>query len=58
MGAWMPQIVRDMYPPGTPYWRIGLLSAIPSLVHHRRDPAMVAAFRPAAEKFWHCIGAV
>jgi ACS family 4-hydroxyphenylacetate permease-like MFS transporter len=58
LGAWMPQIVRDMNAPGTPYWQIGLISAIPSLCTIAAIPLWSIHSDRRREKFWHSIGAV
>jgi ACS family 4-hydroxyphenylacetate permease-like MFS transporter len=58
LGAWMPQMVRDMNAPGTPYWMIGVISAIPSLFTIAAIPLWSVHSDRRREKFWHSIGAV
>src|SRR5665213_1528849 len=58
LGAWMPQMVRDMNAPGTSYWMIGLISAIPSLCTIAAIPLWSVHSDRHREKFWHSIGAV
>ena len=58
LGSWMPQIVRDLVAPGTPYWQIGFISAIPSLCTIAAIPLWSRRSDRRREKFWHCIGAV
>ena len=58
LGGWMPQIVRDIVPPHTPYWKIGLISAIPSLCTIAAIPFWCVHSDRRKEKFWHSVGAV
>jgi len=58
LGGWMPQIVRDIVPPHTPYWQIGVISAIPSLFTIAAIPYWSIRSDRRQEKFWHSIGAV
>jgi MFS transporter, ACS family, 4-hydroxyphenylacetate permease len=58
LGGWMPQIVRDIVAPGTPYWVIGLISAIPSLCTIAAIPFWSIHSDRRKEKFWHSVGAV
>ncbi len=58
LGGWMPQIVRDIVAPGTPYWEIGLISAIPSLCTIAAIPYWCIHSDRRREKFWHSVGAV
>jgi ACS family 4-hydroxyphenylacetate permease-like MFS transporter len=58
LGLWMPQIVRDITAPGTPYWMIGMISAIPSLCTIAAIPLWSIHSDRRREKFWHTIGAV
>src|SRR6185437_13137895 len=58
LGGWMPQIVRDIVPPHTPYWQIGVISAIPSLFTIAAIPYWSIHSDRRKEKFWHSIGAV
>jgi ACS family 4-hydroxyphenylacetate permease-like MFS transporter len=58
LGGWMPQIVRDIVAPGTPYWVIGLISAIPSLCTIAAIPYWSIRSDRRREKFWHSVGAV
>jgi ACS family 4-hydroxyphenylacetate permease-like MFS transporter len=58
LGGWMPQIVRDIVAPGTPYWVIGFISAIPSLCTIAAIPFWSKHSDRRREKFWHSVGAV
>jgi MFS transporter, ACS family, 4-hydroxyphenylacetate permease len=58
LGGWMPQIVRDIVAPGTPYWVIGFISAIPSLCTIAAIPLWSKHSDRRREKFWHSVGAV
>lgn len=58
LGGWMPQIVRDIVAPGTPYWKIGLISAVPSLCTIAAIPYWCVHSDRRKEKFWHSVGAV
>jgi len=58
LGTWMPQIVRDMVAPGTPYWLIGIISAIPSLCTIAAIPIWSRRSDGHKERYWHCIGPV
>jgi MFS transporter, ACS family, 4-hydroxyphenylacetate permease len=58
LGGWMPQIVRDIVAPGTPYWVIGFISAIPSLCTIAAIPLWSRHSDRRREKFWHSVGAV
>jgi MFS transporter, ACS family, 4-hydroxyphenylacetate permease len=58
LGGWMPQIVRDIVAPGTPYWIIGMISAIPSFFTIAAIPYWCRHSDRRREKFWHSIGAV
>jgi len=58
LGAWMPQIVRDMNAPGTAYWVIGAITAIPSLCTIAAIPIWSIHSDRRKERYWHCIGPV
>jgi ACS family 4-hydroxyphenylacetate permease-like MFS transporter len=52
---WLPQIVRGMTGPGTPYWMTGLISAIPPLATAFALPFWSARSDKARERYWHSI---
>lgn len=52
---WLPQIVRGMTAPGTPYWMTGLISAIPPLATACVLPLWSARSDKARERYWHSI---
>jgi len=58
LGGWMPQIVRDIVAPGTSYWVIGLISAIPSAFTIAAIPYWCRRSDRHREKFWHSVGPV
>jgi MFS transporter, ACS family, 4-hydroxyphenylacetate permease len=55
IGNWLPQIIRGMNGPGTPYWAIGLLTAIPSLGALATMPFWTRHADRTNERFWHCV---
>lgn len=52
---WLPQIVRAMTSPGTPFWQTGLLTAIPPLATAATLPFWSARSDRARERYWHVI---
>jgi ACS family 4-hydroxyphenylacetate permease-like MFS transporter len=55
LGTWMPQIIKAMIAPGTPYWQIGLLTAVPSLCALASMPFWTRHADRSKERFWHCV---
>ncbi len=55
LGTWLPQILHGINKPGTPYWVIGLLSAIPSLCAIVTMPLWTRHADRRRERFWHCV---
>lgn len=55
LGTWMPQIIRGMRGPGTPYWAIGLLTAIPAVAALITMPLWTRHADRTKERFWHCV---
>ncbi len=58
LASWMPQIVRDFSRAGTPYWLIGLITAVPSLCTIAAIPLWSWRSDRRKERYWHCIGPV
>jgi ACS family 4-hydroxyphenylacetate permease-like MFS transporter len=56
LAIWLPQIVRGMTGPGTTYWQIGLISAIPPFCTLCTIPFWAARSDRCKERYWHCIG--
>ncbi len=54
-GTWMPQILHSINKPGTPYWVIGLLSAIPAIAALIAMPLWTRHADRTRERFWHCV---
>jgi MFS transporter, ACS family, 4-hydroxyphenylacetate permease len=52
---WTPQIVRGFSAAGTPYWEIGLITAIPSLCSIGWMLFWTNRSDRRKERFWHCV---
>ncbi|HUB97879.1 MAG TPA: MFS transporter, partial [Stellaceae bacterium] len=55
LGSWMPQILHSTLAPGTPFWVIGLLTAVPPICTLATMPFWTRHADRSKERFWHCV---
>jgi ACS family 4-hydroxyphenylacetate permease-like MFS transporter len=55
LGSWMPQMIHAAVAPGTPFWVIGLLTAVPPLCTIVTMPFWTRHADRSKERFWHCV---
>jgi len=55
LGTWTPLLLHGINKPGTPYWVIGLLSAVPAIAALIAMPLWTRHADRTRERFWHCV---
>ncbi len=55
LGTWTPLLLHSINKPGTPYWVIGLLTAVPAIAALIVMPLWTRHADRTRERFWHCV---
>ncbi|HUK60551.1 MAG TPA: MFS transporter [Stellaceae bacterium] len=55
LGTWTPLLLHSINKPGTPYWQIGLLAAVPAIAALIAMPLWTRHADKTRERFWHCV---